>query len=371
MTSAGISPGDREAAQKQLLTNMTMIIAISTALAIMHGDDEDYGNANANTRSRSIYLGFDLWLPLRRDLFTLMVKSVPEELYLNYTNSANVDSSSLRDTLSDGLITAIGTPYIPQFFKPTVELLANKNIFTGRAIEPQYMEGKDTDEKWTASTSVLGRALSLGGTKFIGDAMLSPLQIDHLLRGYFGLTGATIMHLSRELAKYDPVVETARDLGVKDASLIPDTASAAFWRNLPGNQWVGKGEFGNREKTLMYDLMSKSREAHQKFKDLETETLNRDMLDPETRRRQDEKFKVWEKKYGRLDTKRLKNFSASFNNMRKAKFNLMLTTHIPAEQYNRRLQRLEDQERQMMKEADTMGYRELSGLDEGLFDDWF
>jgi hypothetical protein len=344
-----------------------MIIAISTAMAIMHGDDEDYGNANANTRSRSIYLGNDLWMPLRRDLFTLMFKSIPEEIYLNYTNSANVDSSSLRDTLSDGLLTAIGTPHIPQFAKPIGELLANKNLFTGRAIESVYMEGKDTDKKWTASTSVLGRAMSLGGTKLIGDAMLSPLQIDHLLRGYFGLTGATVMLLSRQVAKYDPGVEMARDLGIKDASLMPDIASTAFWRNIPGNQWAGKGEFGNREKTLMYDMMGKSREAHQKFIDWETETLNQNMLDPERRRRQNEKLKAWKKKYGRLDTKMLKNFSTSFNNIRRAKFNLMLTTHIPAAQYNRRFQRLEDQERQMMKRADTMGYRELVGLDEGLF----
>jgi hypothetical protein len=40
-------------------------------------------------------------------------------------------------------------------------------------------------------------------------------------------------------------------------------------------------------------------------------------------------------------------------------------------EFNRRFKKLDDQERQMMKRADTMGYRELVGFDEGIFNDWF
>jgi hypothetical protein len=367
MTSAGISPGDRVAAQKQLLTNAAMIIAISTALAMLHGDDEEYAEADAHRRSRSIYLGNGLWVPARQDLFTWMFKSIPEELYLNYTNTANVDARSLRETLSAGFLTAMGTPYLQQALKPTAEVIINRNLFTNRPIESQYMEERDTEDKWTATTSPLGRAMSEAGTKLLGDYMLSPVQLDHLLRGYFGLTGATIMLLSQQAGKNDDFVKGARYVGL-DATRIPDIEKTEFLRNLL-KTWGGG--VGSREKTLMYDLLGEVRKARSKFLDVQNKMLNSNMLDPEIKRQRDKEFKEWEKKWGKLNTRQYANFQKSFTNVRQAKTHLLNNVGMKQAEFNRRFKKLDDQERQMMKRADTMGYRELVGFDEGLFNDWF
>jgi hypothetical protein len=321
MTSAGISPGDRVAAQKQLLTNMAMIISISTALAMLHGDDEDYAKANAHTRSRSVYLGYDMWIPMRQDFFTWLAKSLPEELYLNYTESANVDTRSLRRTLRDGFITAVAFPYLPAAIKPVGEVAANINLFTGRTIESMGMEGKATEEKWTTSTSPLGRAISEAGVwgldkVNLGDEMLSPVQIDHLIRGFFGLTGASIMIGSRELAKMPGFVETIRDYTGYDIDLIPDVESDALSLKLPGQQWWGKGAKGNNERALMYDLLAVNREWNRKLRDIELGGKQKDLTDPTIR---DEYFAERAElieAHGKVIGSRFKNIKASLAKLR-------------------------------------------------------
>jgi hypothetical protein len=360
MTSAGISPGDREAAQKQLLTNMAMIISISTTLAMLHGDDEDYGNANANVRSRSIYLGNDLWIPMRQDFFTWIAKSLPEELYLNYTKSANVDTSSMRETLSDGLKTAVFFPAIPQFIKPVAEVGFNKNLFTGRAIEPQSMKDWATEDKWTDSTSALARAMSQAGAGAVGDAMFSPLQIDHFLRGFFGLTGASAMLASREIAKNPGWVDRARAVGL-EAQLIPD-ADALDWRkSLPGNQWWGKGAKGHRERVLMYDLISKNTEANTLLNKLNKDFDQRDMTRADVRAEYNTAREDLIAEYGGLLGNRFTNIKRALSDVRKRKTNIYKSdwsAKRKASEYNK----VEAQLDALVKRIKVMAMRSEAGL---------
>ena len=362
MTSAGISPGDRVAAQKQLLTNMTMIMSLSTTLAMLHGDDEDYANANATTRSRSIYLGNDFWLPMRQDFFTWLAKSLPEELYLNYTESANVDTSSMRDTLSDSLITAILFPATPQFMKPILEVGFNKNLFTGRDIESQSMKEWATEDKWTTSTSPIARVISQTGAGVIGDAMFSPVQIDHFVRGYFGLTGASIMLGSRELAKNPGFVESARAMGA-DLNVIPDVASDDWLLKLPGNQWWGKGKKGNRLKTLMYDLLQKNHEGNERLRKLGDTYRQRDMTDSDV---QDsyyaERADIIESYKGLLG-KRYNNIRKSLNNIRARQTNIHKSDWSPKKK-ERMYNSINTTLNELLKRVDVMDLRSDGRLDE-------
>lgn len=90
----------------------------------------------------------------------------------------------LRQMLSD---TFAMNP-VPQFFKPMLDLYANKDSFTGREIETQGMERHSKSERYGPNTT--GLALLLG--KAGGYTNLSPVQIDSLLKGYFGWLGSTI-----------------------------------------------------------------------------------------------------------------------------------------------------------------------------------
>ncbi len=78
----------------------------------------------------------------------------------------------------------------PQIFKPAMEVYANKNSFTGRAIESmgmKFMPTTDRSKPWT-SDSAIAASKTMGAV--LPDAItLSPVQIQHLVRGYFGYIG--------------------------------------------------------------------------------------------------------------------------------------------------------------------------------------
>jgi hypothetical protein len=77
----------------------------------------------------------------------------------------------------------------PQLVKPMIDLYANKNSFTGRPIETPDMENRSKSERigqrTTATAQLLGKAT--------GGAGLSPVQIDHLVAGYFGWLGTHVV----------------------------------------------------------------------------------------------------------------------------------------------------------------------------------
>jgi hypothetical protein len=71
--------------------------------------------------------------------------------------------------------------------KPAIEVYANRNAFTKRPIEPMGMENLSPELRARYSTSAAAIAASQAG---LGKVGLSPLQIEHLVRGYFGWLGA-------------------------------------------------------------------------------------------------------------------------------------------------------------------------------------
>lgn len=82
---------------------------------------------------------------------------------------------------------------IPQAVKPIIDVYSNKDSFTGRDIESMSMERLAPDYRFNANTSHPARAISTVGNTLTGDNFLSPVQIDHLIHGYFGWLGSFIV----------------------------------------------------------------------------------------------------------------------------------------------------------------------------------
>jgi hypothetical protein len=84
----------------------------------------------------------------------------------------------------------------PQFFKPLIDIYANKESFTNAPIETAGMERLSKQERKTDQTSPL--AIALGGvsnalSNVLGkESEMSPAQIDYLIRDYLGWFGGTI-----------------------------------------------------------------------------------------------------------------------------------------------------------------------------------
>lgn len=83
---------------------------------------------------------------------------------------------------------------VPQMFKPLIDLYSNKDSFTGRPIESMGMERLRTEDRFTARTSEIAKLIGQAGA-------MSPVQIDHLIRGYFGWLGATSVKAADEILR--------------------------------------------------------------------------------------------------------------------------------------------------------------------------
>lgn len=85
---------------------------------------------------------------------------------------------------------------VPQIIKPGLEVALNKSSFTGRAIESPHVNISNLSpvrrkRVWTSETAI---AMSQGMDKISwGKVVLSPIQIEHLVRGYLGWAGASTL----------------------------------------------------------------------------------------------------------------------------------------------------------------------------------
>jgi hypothetical protein len=93
---------------------------------------------------------------------------------------------------------------VPQAIKPVWELIANENWFTGRPIEGAGVEGRTKANRYTDNTSELAKGASNVLEMVAGDANpLSPVQIDHLIKGYLGWAGGMALKMTDQIAPYD------------------------------------------------------------------------------------------------------------------------------------------------------------------------
>lgn len=138
---------------------------------------------------------------------------------------------------------------VPQLAKPLVELYANRNSFTDRPIESMGMERLSKAERVGPGTSATAQLLGKNG-------VVSPVQIDHLVRGYFGWLGGHIV------AAADLALRPAMDLPGKAAWKVDDVLVAGdFVQDLPAYQ--------SKYVTRLYDQMKDVQEATADLKHLQ------------------------------------------------------------------------------------------------------
>jgi len=111
--------------------------------------------------------------------------------------------------------------FLPQPIKPALEVVTNKNLYTGKDIVPSYMKGKPKEEQAYKFTSGSARALGKATN-------LSPFQAQHLVKGYLGSTGTDIMgQIDRTMADKGMIPkEQAGGMDIVDATTARFTKAA-------------------------------------------------------------------------------------------------------------------------------------------------
>lgn len=151
---------------------------------------------------------------------------------------------------------------IPQAVKPILDVYANKDSFTGRPIETMGMERLQADYRFTQGTSMLARGLSTGvnealrgiGLDKAGVSFLSPLQIDHMVRGYFAWLGTFIV------SGVDTMVRPMTDAPSRAAPDYWKMASFGFAQEVPASH--------SRYVSQMYDQANVVSEAYATYRNL-------------------------------------------------------------------------------------------------------
>lgn len=130
---------------------------------------------------------------------------------------------------------------VPQLAKPMIEVWANRDFFTDRPIETMGMERLSRPLRAHPGTSATAQLAGKQG-------LISPVQIDHLVRGYFGWLGAHV------IATADLALRPAMGLQEKPGWRVDEVLVLGdFAREMPAYQ--------SKYVTKLYDQISEVQEA--------------------------------------------------------------------------------------------------------------
>jgi Large polyvalent protein associated domain 38/Large polyvalent protein-associated domain 5/ADP-Ribosyltransferase in polyvalent proteins/Large polyvalent protein-associated domain 1 len=144
---------------------------------------------------------------------------------------------------------------VPQLVKPMLDVYANIDSFSGRPIESMGMEKLKADYRFTGTTSMAARGISTAAnavTGLVDKETLSPLQVDHLLRGYFGWLGTFVIG--------------AGDVLARPATGQADRPSSDMWKEATGGMVSDLRDAPSRYVSQMYRQAQELEEAHNTWK---------------------------------------------------------------------------------------------------------
>lgn len=197
MRGEAISGKAKKEAQYLMLQTAMKIAALSALYAMMVSDDEEYQKLDDRTKVRSFIIpGSGIKIPVSAEV-AMLTKAIPELgwQYITREGTTNpMDVTKLRNEIAtsfaDGLL---GPNVMPQIARPTLEAVVNYNFLTGSPIVGRGLENLETSKQFTENTSELAKFLGKSG-------LISPLKLDHLIKGYGGTTASLALYTTDAMA---------------------------------------------------------------------------------------------------------------------------------------------------------------------------
>ncbi|MFM2134498.1 MAG: hypothetical protein RL156_1779, partial [Bacteroidota bacterium] len=234
LTGKEISESDKKKGERFAIVLAGVGLA-SAALYYAFKDDEEFKKREQWDRDNFWWIkfpgmehAFRIPKPFELGAFGTLVERSLEQI-VDQGAEGKVFGEAMTRMLSDTF--AINP--IPQMFKPVLDIYANKDSFTGAPIETAGMEKLSKQERVADSTSWIGKGLG-GVSKAIATvttekAELSPVQIEYLIKGYFGWLGA----MATSTAHYAAMPFSK---GAYPDMKYADTFSMGFVKELPATQ---------------------------------------------------------------------------------------------------------------------------------------
>jgi len=175
--------------QRALLNRSMYLIGLTTLYTLMRMGDEDYENMLPEERDQyfsipipGIKESFRIPIPFEAGIAT---KIIPERI-INLTLGNDMPKDTLKSIRR--AVMGIMELDIPQIVKPTVEASYNYDNFRQRNIVPQSLQRVEPAAQYDEFTSEIAKAI--GGT-----SGLSPMKVDHVIKGYSGTMGVYALNL--------------------------------------------------------------------------------------------------------------------------------------------------------------------------------
>lgn len=227
----------------------------SIALLAAYGDDDDWKKREEWDRNNYWWFKFgDTAFRIPKPFEIGAVATLAErswELAFDEEMTGTRFRKQVQTLLADNL----SMNPIPQLIKPVVDVYANKDSFTGRPIETMDMERLRSDYRFTDRTSMFARGVSTAMnsvTGMIGAEALSPVQVDHMLRGYFGWLGAFIVG--------------AGDTIARPATNQPTHPAPDYWKTVTGGMASDLRDAPSRYVSQMYEQAKEIEKAYGTWK---------------------------------------------------------------------------------------------------------
>jgi hypothetical protein len=201
ISGVGTSPAERMEALGVLASTTASVMTLTILYSMLVGDDEGYNKKPATVRDRMFVIpGTNgIGIPLRSDIFSIP-KILGEHMYLMMTDKGFEDGRKFRDSMKNALMNSITSPtVVPQLIKPVVEIMANYNFFQNRPLIGEYQKRMEKERQFNDSTSELAKLM--GQTGYV-----SPINADHLIRGWFGSLGGLTIYMTNPILHSDPNV---------------------------------------------------------------------------------------------------------------------------------------------------------------------
>lgn len=159
------------------------VLASLLLLSLFH-DDEDFKKREAWDRDNYWWFkvgGVAYRIPKP---FEIGVMATLAERSVELWASDEMTKKQFMTSMRDNLMNTFAIDIVPQAFRPILDIQKNEDKFTGTPIESMGMERLTRSERFTNRTSELAKALGML-SDYTGYAP-SPVQIDYLMKGYFG-----------------------------------------------------------------------------------------------------------------------------------------------------------------------------------------
>jgi hypothetical protein len=199
------------------------VVLASLTLLAAYGDDDDWKKREDWDRNTFWWFKFgDTAFRIPKPFEIGAIGTLAErsaELLFDTEMTGKRFRAQVLTLLGDNL----GMNPVPQLVKPMLDVYANRDSFSGRPIETLGMERLKSDHRFNGNTSMTARATSTvlnSITGLVDKESLSPVQVDSLIRGYFGWLGTFAVGVA--------------DIAARDMTNQPTRLGVDLWKVATG-----------------------------------------------------------------------------------------------------------------------------------------